>query len=146
MTMIELLVVVIITGILATVGVVNLIGQTGKAREAEAKMQLNAIGRAQQAYFFENQSFADQMIKLDVQVTGKYYTFPNQTLVLSVFVKHDAVPIDAAGNNTRHYELCVYFNSNQTFSTNLCQSLTPLTLAAVEDSPTEDCLTGLKLE
>jgi prepilin-type N-terminal cleavage/methylation domain-containing protein len=56
-TLIELLVVVIIIGVLAAVALPNLLGQVGKAREAEAKTAMGAINRSQQAYRLEAQKF-----------------------------------------------------------------------------------------
>lgn len=51
-TLLELLVVVIILGVLGAMTLPNLFSQIGKAREAEAKQILSAIGQAQQSYFF----------------------------------------------------------------------------------------------
>ncbi len=57
-TLIELLVVVIILGILAAVAMPNFIKQVGKAREVEIYNAIGAINRAQQAYHWEKQTFA----------------------------------------------------------------------------------------
>ena len=68
-TLIELLVVVIIIGVLAAIALPNLLGQVGKARESEAKSQLGAINRAQQAFFTERGEFA-----LDSFNLGDFHT------------------------------------------------------------------------
>ena len=52
-TLIELLVVVIIIGVLAAIALPNLLNQVAKGRQAEAKNNLGAINRAQQAYRLE---------------------------------------------------------------------------------------------
>jgi type IV pilus assembly protein PilA len=57
-TLIELLVVVIILGVLAAVGLPNLLQQVAKGRQAEAVAILGQINRAQQAYRYENGTFA----------------------------------------------------------------------------------------
>jgi len=57
-TLIELLVVIIILGILSVVALPNFLRQAGKAREAEIKQAISVINRAQQAYHFEKQVFA----------------------------------------------------------------------------------------
>ncbi len=57
-TLIELLVVVIILGVLAAVAMPNLIRQVGKAREVEIYNAIGSINRAQQAYHWERQTFA----------------------------------------------------------------------------------------
>ncbi len=73
-TLIELLVVVIIIGVLAAIALPSLLGQVGKARESEAKSQLGAINRAQQAYFTEYSNFAPHATTLEVPMGNeKYY-------------------------------------------------------------------------
>ncbi|TYT72268.1 type IV pilin protein, partial [Microcystis aeruginosa] len=47
-TLIELLVVVIIIGVLAAISLPNLLGQVGRARQAEARTNLGVVNRAQQ--------------------------------------------------------------------------------------------------
>jgi type IV pilus assembly protein PilA len=53
-TLIELLVVVIIIGVLAAIALPSLLNQVSKARQSEAKQNVGAINRAQQAYYLEN--------------------------------------------------------------------------------------------
>ena len=57
-TLLELMIVIIIIGILSALALPTLVRQVGKAREAEAKNALSAIGFAQQGYFFEYRKFA----------------------------------------------------------------------------------------
>ncbi len=66
-TLIELLVVVVIIGILASVALPNLIGQTGKARTTEASAALSGINVGQEAYFQENTAY-DTIGTLDTSV------------------------------------------------------------------------------
>lgn len=77
-TLIELLVVVIILGVLAAVGLPNLLGQVSKSRQAEALAILGQINRAQQAYRYENGIFArlDQLPISGID-NAKFYTFSN---------------------------------------------------------------------
>ena len=56
-TLIELLVVVIIIGVLAAIALPNLLGQVGKARQSEAKNNLGAVNRGQQATRLEDGVF-----------------------------------------------------------------------------------------
>ncbi len=58
-TLIELLVVIIIIGILSAIALPSYLKQTAKARASEAKTNIGSMNRAQQAYFLENQTFAD---------------------------------------------------------------------------------------
>jgi type IV pilus assembly protein PilA len=53
-TLIELLVVVIIIGVLAAIALPSLLNQVSKARQSEAKQNIGAMNRAQQAFFLEN--------------------------------------------------------------------------------------------
>ncbi|MBW4509249.1 MAG: prepilin-type N-terminal cleavage/methylation domain-containing protein [Scytonematopsis contorta HA4267-MV1] len=82
-TLIELLVVVIIIGILAAIALPSLLGQVSKAKQSEARNNIGAINRAQQAYFLEAAGFASTVqavgigirtqtenYKYDVKVTG----------------------------------------------------------------------------
>ena len=56
-TLIELLVVVIIIGVLAAVALPNLLGQVAKGRQSEAKNNLGAVNRTQQAHRLEEGFF-----------------------------------------------------------------------------------------
>lgn len=74
-TLIELLVVIIIIGILSAVSLPNLLGQTSKARQSEAKTNLGALIRGQQAYRLEEGQFADDLGELDVSIESTFYTY-----------------------------------------------------------------------
>lgn len=124
-TLIELLVVVIIVGILAAVATPNLLGNIGKARESEATSNLGIISRSQQGYHFENQTFADTMLKLtsNVTLTSTYYNFSDPSTATNILVQHEAVPIDA-GNRfvVKNYASGVYFDATSSnFNTIICQ-------------------------
>ena len=77
-TLIELLVVVIIIGVLAAVALPNLLGQVAKGRQAEAKNNLGALNRAQQAYRLEKAVFGGYTannLASTIQITGQYYDY-----------------------------------------------------------------------
>lgn len=57
-TLIELLVVIIIIGVLSAIALPSFLNQAAKARGAEAKSNVGAMNRAQQAYFLEQQTFS----------------------------------------------------------------------------------------
>ena len=57
-TLIELLVVIIIIGILAAIALPSLLSQANKAKQSEARNNIGAINRAQQARFLESAEFA----------------------------------------------------------------------------------------
>lgn len=117
-TLIELLVVVIIIGVLAAIALPNLLGQVGKARESEAKTTIGALNRAQQGYYTEKGTFANNQDLLEVPTNAKYYTFS---------VPASAVQYAQGGNNasngTRDYAGGVQYNtSSRAFSTVVCRA------------------------
>ncbi|MEB3273385.1 MAG: type IV pilin-like G/H family protein [Prochlorothrix sp.] len=56
-TLLELLVVIIIIGVLATIAIPSFFSQAAKAREAEAKQYIGSANRAQQLLYLEKQEF-----------------------------------------------------------------------------------------
>lgn len=102
-TLIELLVTVLIIGILSALSLPNLLNQVQKAREAEAKNNLGAINRAQQAYRFEKGTFASSLDDINIDLTvGSYNGSFYQTKLYSYSVvsgsasasevHHEAIP------------------------------------------------------
>jgi type IV pilus assembly protein PilA len=68
-TLIELLVVVIIIGILAAVALPSLLSQANKAKQVEARNNIGAMNRAQQAFFLENNNqFTTETAKLGIGI------------------------------------------------------------------------------
>lgn len=147
-TLIELLVVVIIIGILSAIALPNFLGQTGKARETEAKNNLSSIGVSQQAYFFEHGTFADSLAKLDVSFQRNYYNFPAPILVSANAVKHQAISSspNPRASNTRNYSLGVYHDNSGRFISILCQSLSPGEDAEAPDTSTDSCSSGTNIQ
>lgn len=70
-TLIELLVVVIIIGVLAAIALPSLLGQVSKAKQSEARQNVGAINRAQQAYFLQPQQFADGLAELGIGIRSQ---------------------------------------------------------------------------
>ncbi len=99
-TLIELLVVVIIIGVLAAIALPSLLGQVSKAKQAEAKQNIGAINRAQQAYFLQPQQFSDTLAELGIGIksqTDNYnYTVSTTTLVTNSFSQTRAISRKAA--------------------------------------------------
>jgi prepilin-type N-terminal cleavage/methylation domain-containing protein len=129
-TLIELLVVVIIIGVLAAIALPNLLNQVAKGRQAEAKNNLGAINRAQQAYRLERASFGT-LSRLPITVTGQYYTFTGG-VDNQVFASHSAVALTTYGNDVRDYGSGVNQTTAGVFTNIICETDTPnVTLAAV---------------
>ncbi|MEW6499451.1 MAG: type IV pilin-like G/H family protein [Cyanobacteriota bacterium] len=74
-TLIELLVVVIIIGILAAIALPSLLSQTNKAKQAEARQNVGAMNRAQQAYQLEQGVFASDSGQLGVGIKSQTANF-----------------------------------------------------------------------
>jgi type IV pilus assembly protein PilA len=74
-TLIELLVVVIIIGVLAAIALPSLLGQVNKAKQAEAKNNVGAVNRAQQAFYLEYQKFATNISELQVGIKSQTENF-----------------------------------------------------------------------
>lgn len=77
-TLIELLVVVIIIGILAAVALPSLLSQANKAKQVEARNNVGAMNRAQQAFFLEKGRFGaytELGVGIQTETTNYQYTF-----------------------------------------------------------------------
>ncbi|MBF2063296.1 MAG: prepilin-type N-terminal cleavage/methylation domain-containing protein [Calothrix sp. C42_A2020_038] len=76
-TLIELLVVVIIIGVLAALALPSLLGQVAKARQSEARNNVGALNRAQQAFFLEANSFATsiQAVGIGIRTQTDNYNY-----------------------------------------------------------------------
>jgi type IV pilus assembly protein PilA len=109
-TVIELLMVVVIIGVLAGIGIPSMLNQTSKARHAEAKTYIGALNRSQQTFYLENRHFTANPGELDVGVpssTNSYtYSITNldgqapgdpQDGSYKVAIVNWAIPQDTAG-------------------------------------------------
>ena len=74
-TLIELLVVVIIIGILAAVALPSLLSQANKGKQVEARNNIGALNRSQQAYHLENQGFTSVMGDLGMGIASQTTNF-----------------------------------------------------------------------
>jgi type IV pilus assembly protein PilA len=70
-TLVELLVVIIITGILAAIALPNFLNQDVKAKQSEAKQNIALVNKTQSSYRAENSSFANSFDILAIgSITG----------------------------------------------------------------------------
>lgn len=96
-TLLELLIVIIIIGILSAVSLPAFLRQIGKARETEMKNTVGAINRTQQAYHFEKEAFAANLVELGVTIQfgdyldGAGVTSPSSDLVYVLPSNTDAI-------------------------------------------------------
>lgn len=116
-TLVELLVVIIIIGVLFTISLPGFLNQAAKARGAEAKSGLGAINRSQQAYRFENKTFASQISDLDIRVKTKNYNYSVSSSTKNT-AAHQTIP---QKSDLKQYSSWVEQNSD-VFSQIICES------------------------
>ena len=146
-TLIELLVAILIMGILASIGLPTLVRQVGKAREAEAKNALSAIGFAQKGYFFEYRQFAPTYSVLGIDINGKYFDFPDPESIPNTYrTKSQAITKETNSlGSSRNYAYGTYYISNA-YQVILCQSPDNITITQVPDDSTGDCTNGVRID
>ena len=144
-TLIELLVVIIIIGILAAIAIPNFVRQAGKARETEMKNAVGTINRAQQAYHWEKQSFAQgadniALTMLNLNFDKKYINSFNIAAPTNTRATVAPSNTNFQKDQTRAYSGGV-FVSGGNYSTVVCQSNA---VAASTPAPTtsNNCGTG----
>jgi len=139
-TLIELLVVVIIIGLLSVTLLPNTMRQAAKAREVEGKNNLGILSRAQQAYHFENATFANSIGDLisNANIQSHYFTFPDPAIANDLIVKHQALSIDPTTDQVRNYASGVYFNAG-TYSVAFCESANVNVAVDAPDNFTDNC-------
>jgi type IV pilus assembly protein PilA len=149
-TLLELLFVMIIMGILTAVALPNFVGQVGKAREAEVKLLMGTIGRAQQAFHYERKQFASSYGALAGGTGG--FSSKYVTLELPEIggggdtVKHRAISVDGAKDQVKNFAIGVYYSGSGYYNLSLCQSFDTDEDVNVGNSYTDNCEnSGIKL-
>jgi type IV pilus assembly protein PilA len=105
-TLIELLVVIVITGILGAIALPNFLNQDVKAKQTEAKQNLNLINKVQNSYRAENSSFASTFSKIAIGVLtdsvapGKGTTTNYTYTITAQNINPDTVSITASAQDT----------------------------------------------
>ncbi|QHU99769.1 type IV pilin protein [Synechocystis sp. CACIAM 05] len=140
LTLLELLIVMLVLGVLTGVALPNLVAQVGKAREVEAKQNLSAIAFAQQAYHFENRTFANTYSETGLTFSSTNYDYSPPISSNSVTIS-DAIPKNLGNDNYRTYSVGIYYN-NGVFSVILCQARDPVTTTQAPNSESGNCSNG----
>ncbi|MDX2100346.1 MAG: type IV pilin-like G/H family protein [Leptolyngbyaceae cyanobacterium bins.59] len=70
-TLVELLIVVIIVGILATIAIPGFLNQATKAKQSEAKQSVGSMNRAQQMYYMESGQWATELGNLGLGISSE---------------------------------------------------------------------------
>ena len=127
---------------MAAIALPNLLGQVAKGRQSEAKNNLGAINRAQQAYRLERATFTT-IGNLPVEVNGEYYSFSGGDDD-PVFADHEATALTNYVNDINDYASGVVQTADGEFSAVICESTDPTTdnAAAQNNSGEADCSGG----
>lgn len=145
-TLIELLVVIMVMAILTAISLPQLIGNVGKAREAEATSQLGAINRSQQAHHFQTQTFATNIqTLLGLSPNSNYYNYPNPSTANDNIAKQEAIPLSSLNTTVRVFAGGIYHDSG-IFQSTICKAKAVGETVAVGDNPSDDCTNnGVKI-
>jgi prepilin-type N-terminal cleavage/methylation domain-containing protein len=144
-TLLELLIVMTLISVLSAIALPHLLGQVGKARESEAKNIVSSVNRAQQAFHFEKQTFADGTTltnadnELGVVVTPDFYAFSVTGTATTAEVA--ATALNATEDAVRNYAGGISYASGS-YTTALCQSDTVGGTATASGS---NCIAGTEL-
>ncbi len=131
-TLIELLVVIIIIGILSAIALPSFLNQANKAKQAEAKQNLSAINKGQQAFFAENTKFATDVPGLGLGIKTLTNNYKYEIGASSADPATGGVTSSAQpqGASIKGYAGAVYFipaGEGQGTSSILCEELTATT-------------------
>jgi prepilin-type N-terminal cleavage/methylation domain-containing protein len=140
-TLIELLVVVIVVGILTAISLPAYFKQVGKARNVELQTVIGTINRAQQAYHFETQEFAqgaddDESLELlGINISPNYIDNNGYNIVANPDSATAAlVNSDYQSDGTKAYSGTVFFIAGS-YNTTACVSLDIIDTIAPPASP-----------
>ncbi len=74
-TLVEVLIVVIIIGILAAIGVPQFADSIEKAKGGEARAGLGHLQTGEKVYYAENETYTTALGDLDISLSQRYWTF-----------------------------------------------------------------------
>ncbi|MCL2934877.1 MAG: type IV pilin-like G/H family protein [Trichodesmium sp. MAG_R03] len=128
-TVIELLIVIIITGVLFSIALPSFLNQANKAKQSEAKAYIGSMNKAHQAYFVENTTFTTNIEALGIGVTTtptnnyKYEVYSNaeNKNVLSKGVSQNPSALNSYGGTV----FVVDAGDNSTLRSILCETTSP---------------------
>jgi type IV pilus assembly protein PilA len=125
-TLIELLVVIVIGGILSAIALPSFLNQRSKAEEAEGKVIIGAMNRAQQRTYIETQAFTTvpAELMLGVEQQTKYYTYSINGEASKELVTNVANPRSGSQKLHRAYAGVVGLLNADQMDTRLCVSAT----------------------
>ena len=84
-TLVEVLIVVIIIGILASIGIPQFATSIEKAKGGEARAGLGHIQTGEKIYYAEREYYTTNLADLDISLTQKYWSFSIATPTSTTF-------------------------------------------------------------
>jgi len=78
-TLLEIMTVVVITGILAAISMPFFISRANTAKQTEGKMLVGVLNRSQQAYYTEHARFADNLDAMAIRLNSQNYDFDSRS-------------------------------------------------------------------
>src|SRR3989338_6739054 len=85
-TLVEVLIVVIIIGILASIGIPQFAASIEKAKGGEARAGLGNIKTGEKIYYAEKEYYTTNLSDLDINLTQKYWSFFITTPTSTTFI------------------------------------------------------------
>jgi type IV pilus assembly protein PilA len=123
--LLELLLVVVVTGILAAMAWPMLLNQSAKAREAKALNLIGAMNRAQNYFYMSNNRFANSLEELgftNAKLENSFHTYTIEVVQEEVsLTKIVASPLDPS---LKGYTGLVYHAGNEQLTSQVCEGET----------------------
>ena len=148
-TLIELLVVIIILGILAAISLPTLLGQVAKGRQAEARVALGLINRAQQGYRYEKGTFGT-LPELSLEaatISLKFYEIKDVGSPDAFGAAYQANALPRFNNEIKNYAGAAGQTAAGAYAGIICEDETPLedNVSTSNSAGVLSCVNGVRI-
>jgi len=148
-TLIELLVVIIILGILAAIAIPSLLGQVAKGRQAEARVALGLINRAQQGYRYEKGTFGT-LPELSLEaatISLKFYDIRDVGSPDAFGAAYQANAVTQFADEIKNYAGAAGQTAAGAYTGIICEDETPLedNVSTSNSAGELDCVDGIRI-
>ncbi|NCQ90592.1 MAG: prepilin-type N-terminal cleavage/methylation domain-containing protein [Microcystis aeruginosa LG13-03] len=148
-TLIELLVVIIILGILAAIAIPSLLGQIAKGKQAEARVALGLINRAQQGYRYEKGTFGT-LPELSLEaatISLKFYEISDVGSPDAFGAAYQANAVTQFDNEIKNYAGAAGQTAAGAYTGIICEDETPLedNVSTSNSAGILSCVDGIRI-
>jgi len=148
-TLIELLVVVILLGVLAAISLPTLLGQVAKGRQAEARVALGLINRAQQGYRYEKGTFGT-LPELSLEaatISLKFYDIRDVGSPDAFGAAYQANALPRFNNEIKNYAGAAGQTAAGAYTGIICEDETPLedNVSTSNSAGILSCVDGIRI-